>query len=177
MRPVAKALGLELMLGVSGLTTSVRCDGAPELAATARFAVRSARNPNQAARFQHALPFPQDLHRARTFQQRSGGVPHDQHAGARQGDQERRQRCRARGDREMTEGIAGVAVSDAAAQRSAELAAASDALAAEGAGELKAVAKAAAVAGGAEIAEGARAFGAGQTAVPTGEALAARAGR
>ena len=77
----------------------------------------------------------------------------------------------------MTEGIAGVAVSDAAAQRSAELAAASDALAAKGAGELKAVAKAAAVAGGAEIAEGARAFGAGQTAVPTGEALAARAGR
>jgi len=89
----------------------------------------------------------------------------------------------AMGEEEIAEGAVRVAVSEAAAERSAELSAASDVLAAKGVGEVATaaaagkVAKAAAKSGVAEIAKGAEAVGAGEAAAATGEALAARAGQ
>jgi hypothetical protein len=74
-----------------------------------------------------------------------------------------------------------LAVSDVAAERSAELSAASDVLAAHGADELAtavaagAVAKDAAEAGVAEIAAGAEEVGKGKAAVVAGEAMQERA--
>ena len=89
----------------------------------------------------------------------------------------------AMGEAEIAEGAVRVAVSEAAAERSAELSVASDALAVKGVDELEtaavagAVAKEAARTGVAEIAAGAEEMGAGEATEAAGEALEARAGR
>jgi hypothetical protein len=85
------------------------------------------------------------------------------------------------GEQEVTEGLVRVAVSEAAAERSAELSAASDALAAKAVDEMVtaeiagSVAKDAAVTGVAEIGKGAEALGAGEATMAMGEALEERA--
>ena len=87
----------------------------------------------------------------------------------------------AMGEQEIAEGELRLAVSDAAAQRSAELSAASDALAAKGVDELTTaamagmVAKEAAQAGVAEIAQGAEEMGMGEATMAMGETLEERA--
>jgi hypothetical protein len=87
------------------------------------------------------------------------------------------------GENEVVEGMMRGAVSEAAAQRSAELSAASDALAARGVDELTTAAMAGAVArdtaqtGVAEIAQGAEEMGAGEATEAMGEALEERASR
>ena len=87
----------------------------------------------------------------------------------------------AMGEQEIAEGAVRVAVSEAAAERSAQLSVTSVVLAAKGVDEVATaaaagqVAKAAAKSGVAEIAKGAEAVGAGEAAAATGEALAARA--
>ena len=89
----------------------------------------------------------------------------------------------AMGEKEIAEGVMRMAVSEAAAERSAELSVASDMLAARGVDELATAAAAGQVAiaarsaGVAAIAAGAEAIGAGEAAVATGAALAARAGK
>ena len=89
----------------------------------------------------------------------------------------------AMGEEEIVEGALRVAVSEAAAERSAELSVASDVLAVKGVDELEtaavagAVAKEAARTGVAEIAAGAEEMGAGEATEAAGEALEARAGR
>ena len=89
----------------------------------------------------------------------------------------------AMGEEEIAEGALRVAVSEAAAERSAELSVASDVLAVKGVDELEtaavagAVAKEAARTGVAEIAAGAEEMGAGEATEAAGEALEARAGR
>ena len=88
----------------------------------------------------------------------------------------------AMGKQEVAEGSIRMAVSDAAAERSAELRMASDALTERGLDELETadvavdVARAAGAAGVAKIAQGAETIGAGEAAVAAGEGLAARAG-
>jgi hypothetical protein len=87
------------------------------------------------------------------------------------------------GEQEMTEGAVRMAVSDAAAERSAELSVASDLLAAQGIDEAATAIAAGAVAtdtaraGVAEIAAGAEAVGKGEAAAAAGEAMQARAGQ
>ena len=89
----------------------------------------------------------------------------------------------AMGEQEIAEGAVRLAVSDAAAERSEQLAVTSVLLAGQGADELAtaavagAVAKDAARAGVAEIAAGAEEVGKGEAAVAAGEALQARAGQ
>ena len=81
------------------------------------------------------------------------------------------------GETEIVEGQVRVAVAEVAAERSAELSAASDALAARGVDELttaavaSAVAREAAQTGVAEIAAGAEELGAGEATAAMGEAL------
>jgi len=87
------------------------------------------------------------------------------------------------GEEEVAEGLVRLAVSNAAAERSAELSMASDALAMQGVDELATaaaagdVAKAAGKAGVSAIAEGAEAVGAGEATAAVGEALDARAAK
>jgi len=87
----------------------------------------------------------------------------------------------AMGEQEVNEGILRLAVSDAAAQRSAELSAASDALAARAVDEMVtaeiagSVARESAVIGVVEIAKGAEVMGAGEATMAMGEALEERA--
>jgi hypothetical protein len=87
----------------------------------------------------------------------------------------------AMGEQEVTEGLVRLAVSEAAAERSAELSAASDALAARAVDEMVtakiagSVARESAVTGVAEIAKGAEEMGAGEATVAMGEALKERA--
>jgi len=85
------------------------------------------------------------------------------------------------GEQEVTEGLVRMSVAEAAAQRSAELSAASDALAAKGVDELTTaavagmVARDAAQAGVAEIATGAEEMGVGEATAAMGEVLEERA--
>jgi hypothetical protein len=85
------------------------------------------------------------------------------------------------GEQEMAEGVVRIAVSEAAAERSAELFVASDALAAKAVAELDtaqqagALARAAVASGVAEIAEGSMAMGAGAATEAMGETLEERA--
>jgi hypothetical protein len=87
----------------------------------------------------------------------------------------------AMGENEIAEGAVRLAVSDAAAERSAELSAASDALAAKGVNELETAAFAGAVAkdavqtGVAKVAAGAEELGAGEATEAMGETLEERA--
>ena len=82
------------------------------------------------------------------------------------------------GENEVAEGMVRMAVSEAAAERSAELSMASDELAIQGLDELETAALAREVAAGAaaagvgKIAEGAEAMGAGEAIEAAGEALA-----
>jgi hypothetical protein len=87
----------------------------------------------------------------------------------------------AMGEQEVTEGLVRLAVSEAAAERSAKLSAASDALAARAVDEMVtaeiagSVAKEAAVVGVVEIAKGAELMGTGEAVEAMGEALEERA--
>jgi hypothetical protein len=89
----------------------------------------------------------------------------------------------AMGEREVEEGAIRLAVSEAAAERSADLYQASDMLAGMADDELAVavvagkVARVAGEAGVAEVAAGAEAVGKGKAAVAAGEALGARAGQ
>jgi hypothetical protein len=87
----------------------------------------------------------------------------------------------AMGEQEVTEGLTRMSVSDMAAERSAELSAASDALAAKAMNEFetaqtaRAVARDAVASGVAEIAQGAEEIGAGKATAAVGKALEAQA--
>jgi hypothetical protein len=87
----------------------------------------------------------------------------------------------AMGEQEVKEGLVRMSVSEVAAERSAELSAASDALAAKGVEEFEtaqmagAVAREAVASGVVEIARGAEEIGAGKATAAMGEALEAQA--